>query len=85
MAGSPDMLGAALHALQLLFEPARLLILVTGVFIGLAIGALPGLGGIVGLAMLLPFTYAMDPYSAFALLLGMAAVTSSSAVIPCIL
>jgi TctA family transporter len=80
-----DMLTAALHALALLFEPARLLILVTGVFIGLAIGALPGLGGIVGLAMLLPFTYAMDPYSAFALLLGMSAVTSSSDFIPAIL
>jgi TctA family transporter len=80
-----EMLAAALHALALLFEPARLLILVTGVFIGLAIGALPGLGGIVGLAMLLPFTYAMDPYSAFALLLGMAAVTSSSDFIPAVL
>jgi TctA family transporter len=80
-----DMLTAALNALALLFEPARLLILVAGVLMGLAIGALPGLGGIVGLAMLLPFTYAMDPYSAFALLLGMAAVTSSSDFIPAIL
>jgi TctA family transporter len=80
-----DMLTAALDALGLLFEPARLLILVAGVLIGLAIGALPGLGGIVGLAMLLPFTYAMDPYTAFALLLGMSAVTSSSDFIPAIL
>jgi len=80
-----EMLTAALQALSLLFEPARLGLLVLGVLIGLAIGALPGLGGIVGLAMLLPFTYAMDPYSAFALLLGMAAVTSSSDFIPAIL
>ena len=80
-----DMLTAALQALTLLFEPARLGLLVLGVFIGLAIGALPGLGGIVGLAMLLPFTYAMDPYSAFALLLGMSAVTSSSDFIPAVL
>ncbi|HWT30512.1 MAG TPA: tripartite tricarboxylate transporter permease, partial [Propylenella sp.] len=80
-----EMLSAALHALVLLFEPTRLLILVAGVLMGLAIGALPGLGGIVGLAMLLPFTYAMDPYSAFALLLGMAAVTSSSDFIPAVL
>ena len=76
---------AALHALQLLFEPMRLLILLTGVAVGLAIGALPGLGGIVGLAMLLPFTYSMDPYTAFALLLGMSAVTSSSDFIPAVL
>jgi putative tricarboxylic transport membrane protein len=80
-----EMLTAALQALSLLFEPARFGLLVLGVFIGLAIGALPGLGGIVGLAMLLPFTYAMDPYSAFALLLGMSAVTSSSDFIPAVL
>lgn len=80
-----EMLTAALQALSLLFEPARFGLLVLGVFIGLAIGALPGLGGIVGLAMLLPFTYSMDPYSAFALLLGMSAVTSSSDFIPAVL
>jgi TctA family transporter len=80
-----EMGAAALQALQLLFEPARLTILLTGVLIGLAIGALPGLGGIVGLAMLLPFTYSMDPYTAFALLLGMSAVTSSSDFIPAVL
>src|SRR2546423_8514256 len=73
----PDMIASAVHALQLLLEPARLLILIVGVLIGLAIG-LPGLSGIVGLAMLIPFPYNLDPYTAFALLLGMAAVISSS-------
>ena len=38
----------AWHALTLLLEPARLGILVIGVVIGPAIGALPGLSGIVG-------------------------------------
>jgi TctA family transporter len=74
----PDMLHMAWHALTLLLEPTRLMILCIGVVIGLAIGVLPGLNGIVGMAMLIPFTYNMDNYTAFALLLGMAAVITSS-------
>ncbi|HTS40124.1 MAG TPA: tripartite tricarboxylate transporter permease [Xanthobacteraceae bacterium] len=74
----PDMLSMAWHALVLLLEPTRLAILTLGVLIGLAIGVLPGLSGIVGMAMLIPFTYGMDHYTAFALLLGMAAVITSS-------
>src|ERR1700682_5409395 len=74
----PDMWSMAWHALVLLLEPTRLSILILGVLIGLAIGVLPGLSGIVGMAMLIPFTYGMDQYTAFALLLGMAAVITSS-------
>ena len=74
----PDMAHMAWHALTLLMEPARLAILFLGVLIGLAIGVLPGLSGIVGMAMLIPFTYKMDQHTAMALLLGMAAVITSS-------
>jgi putative tricarboxylic transport membrane protein len=81
----PDMVGMAWHALTLLLEPTRLLILALGVLIGLAIGVLPGLSGIVGMAMLIPFTYNMDPHTAFALLLGMAAVITSSDFITAVL
>ena len=80
-----DMIASAVHALQLLLEPARLLILFLGVLIGLAIGVLPGLNGIVGMAMLMPFTYNLDEYTAFALLLGMAAVITSSDFITAVL
>jgi putative tricarboxylic transport membrane protein len=80
-----DMASMAWHALTLLLEPARLGILVTGVVIGLAIGVLPGLNGIVGMAMLIPFTYNMDPHTAMALLLGMAAVITSSDFISAVL
>src|ERR1700726_3569423 len=73
------------QALHLLLEPMRLLILFGGVLIGLAIGCIPGLGGVGGLAGLIPFTYNMDAYSAFALLLGMPAVTTSSDLIPAVL
>lgn len=82
---SPDMWHSAFEALGLLLEPTRLLILVLGVLIGLAIGVVPGLGGIVGLAVLIPFTYNLDAHAAFALLLGMAAVTTTSDLIPAVL
>jgi len=55
------------------------------VLIGLGIGVIPGLGGIVGMALLLPFTFGMDPYMAFAFLLGMGAVTTTSDTIPAVL
>jgi putative tricarboxylic transport membrane protein len=81
----PDMAHMAWHALTLLLEPARLGILIIGVLIGLAIGVLPGLNGIVGMAMLIPFTYNMDQHTAMALLLGMAAVITSSDFITAVL
>jgi putative tricarboxylic transport membrane protein len=81
----PGQLNMALHALQLLLEPARLMILVLGVLIGLAIGCMPGLGGVVALAVLIPFTYNLDAPTSFALLLGVAAVTTTSDLIPAVL
>ena len=79
------MLDAAYHALLLILEPMRLAIMFGGVLLGLALGVIPGLGGIVGLALLIPFTYHMDAPSAFALLLGMASVTTVSDFIPAVL
>ena len=52
---------------------------------GLVLGIVPGIGGLTGTAMLLPFTFAMDPYSAFALLLGLGSTTSTGDPIPAIL
>jgi putative tricarboxylic transport membrane protein len=79
------MLEAAAHAFTIIMDPMRLLIMLGGVLIGLVLGVIPGLGGIVGLALLIPFTYHLDAYSAFALLLGMAAVTTVSDFIPAVL
>lgn len=45
--------------------------LMVGVAIGLVVGILPGLGGIVGMSLLLPFIYGMDATSALAMLIGM--------------
>ncbi|MFM1814946.1 MAG: hypothetical protein RLZ98_1641 [Pseudomonadota bacterium] len=76
---------AALHALVILFDPMRLAILALGVFIGLIIGVIPGIGGLVGLALTLPFTITMDPYTALAFLIGLSSVTNTSDSIPAVL
>ena len=52
--------------------------LVMGVLMGLAIGVFPGLGGIAGLSLLLPFMYGMDPIPGLALMIGMVAVVPTS-------
>ena len=74
-----------MHALQLLLAYPRIVILMLGVVIGLAIGCMPGLGGVVALAVLIPFTYNLDAPTSFALLLGVAAVTTTSDLIPAVL
>ncbi|MEM5450065.1 tripartite tricarboxylate transporter permease [Paraburkholderia guartelaensis] len=76
---------AAGHALSTLLQFNRLIFLIFGVMVGLAIGLLPGIGGLTGFALLVPFTYTMDPYAAFAMLLGMASVITTSDVIPAVL
>jgi TctA family transporter len=79
------MAASAGKAFITLMEPHRLLFLAAGCLMGLVLGIVPGIGGITGIAMLLPFTFAMDPYSAFALLLGMAASVSTGDPIPAVL
>lgn len=79
------MLDAAQTAFGTMMSFERILFLVFGVLVGLAIGLLPGIGGMTGFALLVPFTYTMDPYAAFAMLLGMHSVTSTSDTIPAVL
>jgi putative tricarboxylic transport membrane protein len=52
--------------------------LLMGIVIGFAVGILPGLGGPVALALMLPFTFDMTPVQAFAFLLGMVSVTATT-------
>lgn len=80
-----DLWHAAGNALVMLFDPSRLVFLVLGVAIGLVIGVIPGIGGLTGFALLVPFTYTMDPISAVAMLIGMQAVTTTSDSIPAVL
>src|SRR5690606_30059375 len=79
------MLEAGLDALLTLFTPERLLWLCVGILLGTLVGLLPGLGGVTGLALLLPFIYGMDPSSGVALMIGVMAVTSTSDTFPSVL
>jgi TctA family transporter len=78
-------LDAALSALVSLADPMRLMFVALGTILGLVVGVIPGIGGLVGLSLLLPFTFAMDPYTALAFLVGVSAVTTTSDTIPAVL
>ena len=68
----------ALQGLVLVIQWPAIGYMMFGIFLGLYVGAVPGLGGIVAMSILLPFTFNMEPVSAFAMLLGMYAVTATS-------
>jgi putative tricarboxylic transport membrane protein len=53
-----------LNGFLLAFEPLNLGLIVAGVVLGLFIGAMPGLGSVNGVAILLPMTYLVPPTSA---------------------
>ena len=77
-----DVIMEALPALGsawgLILQPVVLGYLVLGVLMGLCIGVFPGLGGIAGLSLLLPFMFGMDPILGLALMIGMVAVVPTS-------
>jgi TctA family transporter len=79
------MLDAALSALGTLLTPYHMGMLIFGVMVGLLIGILPGLGGIVGMSILLPFVPHLEAQAAFAMLIGMVAVIPTSDTFPSVL
>ena len=72
------MADALLSSLVQVVQLQTLLLMLLGVVIGFVVGILPGLGGPVTLALMLPFTFGMEPVQAFAFLLGMLVVTSTT-------
>jgi putative tricarboxylic transport membrane protein len=79
------MLEALWAGLAAIFTWPAFGLLLLGTFIGFWIGLLPGVGGLVTLAVLLPFTFGMDPISAFALLIAVHAVNGTTGDITSIL
>ena len=72
------MMDVIVTALLDLLTLERFAFMMLGVSVGLLIGVLPGLGGIAGLSLLLPFIYGMDPTSAIAMLIGLVAVVPTA-------
>lgn len=79
------MLSSFADGLLLVLQWPAIGFLCLGVILGVWLGAVPGLSGIVGMVIVLPFTFGMDPVAAFALLLALYAVTTTGDTLSAIL
>lgn len=79
------MIDAAMSGLFEVLSPGSMGLMLAGIFIGLIVGILPGIGGPVAMALMLPFTFGMEPIHVFAFLLGMKVVTSTTGDITAVL
>ena len=70
---------------NLLTSPELLLLLLAAVPIGMFFGAVPGLGGKLGIALLIPFVFGMEPLAGAVFLLAMHAVVHTGGSVPSIL
>ena len=59
-----------LTALGEILSPQYLLMMIAGTIGGIMIGAMPGLTSVMGVTLLLPFTYGMDPAAGISMLLA---------------
>ncbi|MFV1800789.1 tripartite tricarboxylate transporter permease, partial [Phaeobacter sp. Ay1a-4a] len=64
------MLTELFSALDMLLSVQNFVAIFAGVAFGVFMGAVPGLTGTMGIALIIPLTYAFEPITAFALLLG---------------
>lgn len=72
------MVDTLFSAFGTLLTVQHLFYMLIGVSVGLVIGVIPGLGGIAGLSLLIPFLYGMDEITALAMLIGLVAVIPTS-------
>jgi TctA family transporter len=80
-----EMLQAFVDGFFLVLSWNSVSLMLVGIAVGFAVGILPGLGGPVTLALMLPFVFTMEGVEAFAFLLGMSAVTATTGDITSIL
>src|SRR4026209_1565053 len=73
-----DMLHALVSGFLQCFNLSTFNLLMVGIAIGFVVGILPGMGGPTAIALMLPFVFKMNAVEAFAFLLGMTAVTSTT-------
>src|SRR3546814_4951111 len=72
------MLEAFFQALVTVLSGENILFLGVGVAFGLVIGVLPAFGGAVGLALMLPFVYGMEPTAGLAMMIGLLSVVGTA-------
>ena len=56
------------HGFQVVFTLQNIGACLLGAFLGLVVGAMPGIGSLAGVALLLPLTYKFNPTTAIVLL-----------------
>ncbi len=79
------MLDSILNGLMLLMDWKLIGLMLIAIFLGNFFGAVPGLGGNIGLALLIPFVFGMKPFMGLAFLLSMHSVVHTGGSIPGIL
>lgn len=72
-------------ALGLALDPLGLLIMLAATMLGMIVGALPGLGTVTALAMVLPFTFVLSPAYAIGMLLAIYVSSVFGGAIPAVL
>lgn len=60
----------SLEIMLSILSPSVLLIVFIGVLIGIIVGAIPGLNGAIGISLLLPITFTLEPQMGILLLGG---------------
>lgn len=80
-----EYLAEIFNSFGLLADPKILFYLFLGTVFGTITAVIPGVGGLTALALMLPFTFSLEPTSAVAFLLATLAVTSTADTIPAIL
>lgn len=73
---------AVLKAAQLVTEPSTLLAMLAAAMFGLFVGAMPGLSATMATALLIPFTFFMDPVPAIAIIVTAVAMAIFAGDIP---
>ena len=79
------MIEAAYQGLLGILEPQAMLLMVSGVLLSSVFAALPGVGVLLILTVVLPFSLSMSPYHAIAFLLGIGAVSNTANTFPSVL
>ncbi|MBE2998192.1 tripartite tricarboxylate transporter permease [Nocardiopsis sp. HNM0947] len=74
-----------LIGIDAVLDPGVLIFIVLGCLVGIVVGALPGISATVGVAVLLPFTFSLDPLPGMMLLLGIYGGAVYAGSIPAIL
>ncbi|WP_417601809.1 tripartite tricarboxylate transporter permease [Pararhodobacter oceanensis] len=75
---------AILLGFQTLATPMVLFMLVTGLFAGMIVGSIPGINDNIAFAVFIPFSFAMPPDQALALMVGVYCAAATGGAIPAI-